>query len=108
MTTFCPNGEIVRPECRQADVLASRGIMWFVNAISSQIKKYIYVGLTSDLQRCVQRHNKGKERTTRPYRPFDLIFSEVFSTRSEARKREIYFKSGIGREFLNSYISKKL
>jgi putative endonuclease len=79
--------------------------MRYVCAISSQIKKYIYVGLISDLQKRVQQHNKGKEKTTRPYRPFKLKFSEVFSTRGDARKREIYLKSGIEKEFLNSLTS---
>jgi putative endonuclease len=104
MTSTCPDGEIGRPACRQAGALASEVIMWYVYAISSQIKKYIYVGLASDLQKRVQQHNKGKEKTTRLYRPFDLKFSEVFSTRKEARKREIYLKSGSGKEFLKSLI----
>ena len=94
-----------RPACRQAGAIASKVVMWYVYAISSQIKKYIYVGLTSDLQKHVQQHNKGKEKTTRPYHPFNLKFSEVFSTRGEARKREIYLKSGIGKEFLKSLTS---
>jgi putative endonuclease len=79
--------------------------MWYVYAISSQTKQYIYVGLTSNLQRRVQQHNNGKEKTTRPYRPFNLKFSEIFPTRGEARKREIYLKSGIGKELLKSFTS---
>ncbi|HET6273340.1 MAG TPA: GIY-YIG nuclease family protein [Bacteroidota bacterium] len=74
--------------------------MWYVYALRSLARNYIYVGLTSDLERRFKQHNDGKERTTRPYRPFRLILSEGFVTRAEARHREMYLKSGSGKEFL--------
>ncbi|MFD1094707.1 GIY-YIG nuclease family protein [Salegentibacter chungangensis] len=69
-------------------------------AISSLEHNYIYVGLTSDLKARIERHNSGKEKTTRFYRPFELIFSEICSTRVQARTREKYWKSGTGKEQL--------
>jgi putative endonuclease len=81
---------------------------WFVYAIKSIQRNYIYVGLTSDLKRRITQHNTGKERTTRPYRPFELIYIEIFETRSEARNKEIYLKSGCGKELLKSYSSKEI
>jgi len=74
--------------------------MYKVYAIKSKLRKYIYVGLTSNLEERIQRHNSGRERTTRAYRPFVLIYSEEQPTREDARKREKYFKSGVGKEFL--------
>ena len=74
--------------------------MYYVYAISSEEHKYIYVGLTSDLELRVKRHNDGRERTTKFYRPFELIYSEACKTRPEARVREKYWKSGIGKEKL--------
>ena len=56
--------------------------------------------MTSNLKERLRRHNSGYEKTTRAYRPFELIYSEDHPTREEARKREKYFKSGIGKEFL--------
>ncbi len=76
--------------------------MIIVYALKSQIRNYIYVGMTEDIAKRIERHNKGYERTTRPYKPFTLIYQEVFTTRVEARKREKYFKSGVGKEFLRS------
>ena len=76
--------------------------MIIVYAIKSESRKYIYVGMTQDLKERLRRHNKGYERTTKPYRPFVLIHKESFATREEARKREKYLKSGIGKEFLKS------
>ncbi len=63
-------------------------------------RNYIYVGLTNDLRRRVEQHNEGRERTARPYRPFELIHFEEFDTRTEAREREKHLKSGAGKEFL--------
>ena len=74
--------------------------MFTVYALRSLSRNYIYVGMTSDLSKRLDRHNCGYERTTKPYRPFELIYSEVVETRVEARIRERYFKSGIGRDFL--------
>jgi len=75
---------------------------WSVYALRSTKRAYIYVGITSDLRRRVAQHNVGKERTTRPYRPFTLILAEGFETRGEARRREIYLKSGCGKEYLRN------
>ena len=76
--------------------------MFTVYALRSLTRNYIYVGMTSDLAKRLDRHNRGYERTTKPYRPFELIYSEVVEARVEARIRELYFKSGIGKDFLRS------
>jgi len=78
--------------------------MFYVYALKSKTRNYIYVGLTNNLKRRIDQHNQGKSKTTKPYRPFTLIHSEVFETRPDARKREIYLKSGIGKEYLKSLI----
>tara|TARA_R110000787_G_scaffold13816_1_gene42959 strand:- start:338 stop:604 length:267 start_codon:yes stop_codon:yes gene_type:complete len=81
-------------------VIAEKEKMFWVYAISSLKRNYIYVGLTSDLPSRIDRHNKGYEKTTKPYLPYVLLFSEQVETRLEARKREKYWKSGIGKEKL--------
>jgi putative endonuclease len=78
--------------------------MYYVYAIKSVKYNYIYVGLTNKLKRRLKQHNQGKERTTKPYIPFKLIYSETHNTRLDARKREKYFKSGCGKEFLKSLL----
>ncbi|MFD2517537.1 GIY-YIG nuclease family protein [Salinimicrobium flavum] len=80
--------------------------MFYVYAISSFEKNYIYVGFTSNLDRRFEQHNSGKEKTTRNYRPFEIIFSEICSSRTEARTREKYWKSGIGKEKLKDLRNK--
>jgi putative endonuclease len=76
--------------------------MFMVYAIKSVKRNYIYVVISNNLSRRLDEHNDGKYKTTKPYKPFKLIYSESFKTRSEARKREIYFKSGSGKEFLKN------
>ena len=75
-------------------------IMFTVYSIKSIDRNYIYVGLTNDIERRFNEHQEGKNKTTAPYKPFVLIYQENFPTRPEARKREVYLKSGIGKEFL--------
>ena len=81
--------------------------MYFVYAIYSDSRNYLYVGLSDNVERRLREHNSGKNRTTRPYRPFRLIHMESFNSRSEARAREIILKSGQGKEFLKSLIKNK-
>ncbi len=80
--------------------------MYYVYALSSEIRNYIYVGLSSDLEKRIHAHNSGYERTTKPYRPFKLIYKEEFSTRVEAREREKYFKSTTGKNYLRGLLKK--
>jgi len=56
--------------------------------------------MTINVEARIERHNKGREKTTRPYSPFELIFTECYEDRIEGRKREKYWKSGVGKEQL--------
>jgi putative endonuclease len=74
--------------------------MFFVYAISSLSRNYIYVGMTDNLERRVLQHNDGKEKTTKPYLPYILLYSESIDNRTDARTREKYWKSGTGKRQL--------
>ena len=78
--------------------------MFHVYVISSLVRNYVYVGLSGDVMNRFRQHQEGRERTTFPYRPFKLIHQEVFLTRLEARKREKYLKSGVGKEWIKREI----
>jgi len=47
-----------------------------------------YIGCTSDLKSRLVKHNKGHVLSTRPYRPWRLVYQERYNTLSAARKRE--------------------
>ena len=74
--------------------------MHAVYALQSESRNYIYVGMTTDLETRLTHHNNGYNKTTKAYRPFILIYTREFSTRTEARNHEKYLKSGSGKEFL--------
>lgn len=62
----------------------------------------IYIGMTNDLSRRIKQHKLGQVRSTKSKRPFKLIYKELLKSRSEARSREKYFKTGFGRELIKT------
>ena len=77
---------------------------YYVYAISSTSRKYIYVGITNNLKRRISDHNKGYNRTTKPYAPYTTIYTEEFNSRAKARIKEKKLKSGCGKEFLKTLL----
>jgi putative endonuclease len=69
--------------------------------IRSITDNFRYVGITNDLERRLKQHSAGLNKSTRLHKPFKLVFSEEYKNYKEARKREIFLKSGVGRKFLN-------
>jgi putative endonuclease len=59
-----------------------------------------YFGHCSDMQERLNKHNSGKVRSTKARTPFLLHYNEEFQTKSEAFKREMFFKSLEGRQWL--------
>ena len=76
--------------------------MFTTYAIRSISRNYTYIGLTNNLVRRLNQHNKGYNRTTKPYKPFQLIYTKEFKTRTEAREHEKFLKSAKGRDFLKT------
>ncbi|MCB2194222.1 MAG: GIY-YIG nuclease family protein [Bacteroidetes bacterium] len=76
--------------------------MYYVYAIKSLIKDWIYVGITDNLERRLNQHNKGQNRSTKPYIPFVLVYFEEESDRESARLREKYLKTASGKRWLKN------
>ena len=74
--------------------------MFFVYVLRSTVNQNLYIGLTNNLERRIKEHNTGKNRSTKAYFPYNLLFSETFKTRPEARKREKFLKTGKGRDYI--------
>ena len=77
-------------------------MVYYIHAIKSTIDNRIYIGFTENLEKRIKEHNQGKTKSTKGFRPWSLIYYETTETRIEARKREKYFKSGCGKEFLKN------
>ena len=61
-----------------------------------------YIGMTSNLDYRLRDHNAGLVKSTRNRRPLKLFYTEKFNLKLEAEKREKFFKTGKGREYLKS------
>ena len=48
----------------------------------------MYVGSTNDLKKRFKEHNDGKVFSTKPRRPFELVYYEAYKVESDARNRE--------------------
>jgi putative endonuclease len=54
----------------------------------------------------LNQHNSGKTISTKPHRPYELVYIEECTDLTEARAREFYYKTGRGREDLKIRIMK--
>ncbi|WP_282162527.1 GIY-YIG nuclease family protein [Ulvibacterium marinum] len=76
--------------------------MFYVYVLKSELDGRLYKGMTTDIAKRVEQHNSGKNRSTKGFAPWKLVYEEMYLDRMEARSREKYFKSGSGREFLKN------
>jgi putative endonuclease len=76
--------------------------MFYCYVLRSEKTGRRYVGSCENLADHIRRHNAGESKATKHGVPWILIHTESFRTRSEAAKRERYYKSGRGREELDN------
>ena len=73
--------------------------MYTVYVIES-VEGYRYIGQTDNFDRRLFQHNSGISKWTKRGKDWKCVYAEEFETRLEAREREKYLKTGVGREFL--------
>lgn len=66
--------------------------MYFLYIIKSYKKNRYYIGSSSDPAKRLAEHNNGYTKSTKPYRPWEIIYTESFRTKQEACKKEWYLK----------------
>jgi len=74
--------------------------MYYLYILQSKINSKLYKGLTGDLKKRFKEHNSGKTKSTRPYRPWILVYYEAHRNETLARKAEIFYKTSQGRRQL--------
>ena len=67
-----------------------------------------YTGFTKNLRKRLEIHNKGKVKSTKYRRPFELVYFEACLNDSDALHREKYLKTTYGKRFLNNRIENYL
>jgi putative endonuclease len=63
-----------------------------------------YIGLSQNIEERLKEHNEGWSKSTRPYIPWRIVYSEKFKTRMEARAREKYLETAAGRRWRKNNI----
>jgi putative endonuclease len=79
---------------------------YFVYIIESNTCLRYYIGQTEDLNRRIARHNSGRNKSTKPYIPWELRWWKEYETRSEAVKEERVLKGIKKRKGLEKYVVK--
>lgn len=75
---------------------------YYVYVLISERDGKRYIGVTADIERRIQEHNTGLVISTRSRRPLRLAYTESYQSKEDALKREKFFKTGKGREYLKT------
>lgn len=73
--------------------------MYFVYILKSLVNEKYYFGLTTDIQKRLQYHNKGTVPSTKSFRPWKIVWYGAFESKLKAENFEKYLKSGSGYAF---------
>ena len=80
--------------------------MFTVYVLHSEKYNKTYIGFTSDLEARLLSHNHlATKGYTIKYRPWKVIYTEEFSDKASAMKREKELKSSNGRIFIRSLLA---
>ncbi|TFG73274.1 MAG: GIY-YIG nuclease family protein [Flavobacteriales bacterium] len=75
---------------------------YYVYVLRSTKFERNYVGFTRNVSKRLRQHKAGKNKSTKPYLSWKLLFFESFQTKAEALEREKFLKTGKGREYIKS------
>ena len=82
---------------------------YFIYVLQGKKDKHWYTGFTVDLRKRFKEHNEGKYASwTKGRGPFDLIYYEACKNKEDARQREIYIKTGMGKRYVKNRLKRFL
>jgi len=81
-------------------------VFYYTYILRSLKNNSLYIGYTSDLKKRFASHNAGNNKATKPFVPYELIHYEAFLNRVDAKRREIYLKSGWGIKSIDKLLEK--
>jgi len=76
---------------------------WTVYIIKSPEKGLYYKGCSADFRKRLAEHNAGRVASTKHARPWLEHYTEKFETKTDALKRERYFKTRSGYRWLKQH-----
>lgn len=77
----------------------------YLYILRSEKNGHFYTGVAADVEDRLKRHNGGRSISTKPGRPWQLVYTEQFPDRSLAMKRESEIKSWKSRAMIESLIA---
>lgn len=77
-------------------------LMFYVYVIRSRKNGRLYTGSTNDLRKRLKQHNEGKSTWTKNRGLWELIYYEDCLNEQDARSREKYLKSGMGKRYIKN------
>ena len=80
--------------------------MYKIYILYSLSKNKYYIGHTENLEVRLYKHNKGQVKSTKSGIPWKVAYTEDYSTKQEAYKRELQIKSYKGGEAFKKLIKK--
>lgn len=81
--------------------------MFYVYVLQNKNKRW-YTGYTADLRKRFNQHNARKSKHTRYRGPYILIYYEASLHEEDAKSRETYLKSGMGKRYLKNRLKRFL
>lgn len=97
----------LHPSAVQGGRRANTSFMYYVYILLLS-NKQLYCGISTNLQRRLRDHKKGKSPFTKNRLPVKLIFYETYINNEDAEKRERYFKSSKGKRTLRAMLKNTL
>ncbi len=82
--------------------------MFYTYVLQSIKDGKFYTGYTCDLRKRVNEHNSNKVFSTKSRGPFRLIYYESCINKDDAKAREKYIKSGMGKRYLKNRLKRFL
>lgn len=79
--------------------------MHYVYILQSEKNGKLYKGSTVDLKKRLRDHNSGQSSYTRSNGPWKLVYYEAFVKKEDARREELFLKSGKGRDRIKHLLS---
>ncbi len=89
----------LRPEADRPLDGSGKGSMYYVYFAKSIKNGKIYVGFTSKNPKVrVDEHNSGSNKWSKLNKPLKLVYFESYVCEKDARLREKYYKTGVGKK----------
>ncbi len=82
--------------------------MFYTYILKSIKDGKFYTGFTDDLRKRLWQHNSGKTVSTKGRGPFELVYYEACIHEDDARSRELFLKSGMGKRYVRNRIRRFL